>query len=209
MPHWKKCYYCGSPRTIKYGYLKYGHPRWLCKKCGRTFSHNLPKTKIPFDFISFALYYIDGSRKEEKPFKIQDELSDLNKVIRLYSFPSKKDQISLSTLYSWIRKYGDPKTRVSREKANLFFWSVGRLEKINLPSVKKLGNDLLQRMIDKYGYEQAIKIVRNLSKEELKKEGMKEGTTDSPFYRISCRRNLSKLLAHIERLDEETNKLLV
>ena len=207
MPHWKKCYYCRSPRTIKYGYLKYGHPRWLCKKCGRTFSHNLPKTKIPFDFILFALYCIDGSRKEKKSFKIQDELSDLNKVIRLYSFPSKKDQISLSTLYSWIRKYSAPKTREDRKKANLFLWSVG-LEEISLPLVDKLGKNLLQKLVNKYGYKHAFEIVRERSKEELLKEGMEGGTMKSPFYRISCRRNLSKLLAHIERLDEEANKLL-
>lgn len=104
-----ECPYCESKDIIKNGHAPSGKMRWKCNKCKKTFSKDsgkqYPPTSIPFKFIALILH--KRKRKKDSLDKTTEYANIWLNAFKSRQVPiCKKEQVSRSTVYKWIRQYG-------------------------------------------------------------------------------------------------------
>ena len=123
------CPYCQSSSFVKNRKNPSQKPRWKCKNCKRTFSidsgKGYPPTSVPFQFIAFMLYRYNGKGFARHVNLYMVKMLGMKPVDR-------------TTVYSWVRKYGDIyMDLVSPDEANEWFLSQELLKLTKKRRVKK------------------------------------------------------------------------
>lgn len=124
------CPCCGGKEITKNGHFR-GKQRYVCKECQKSFSEEsrrgFPPTTIPFELIAHILY------KRERDIKGNNYRNFprvVNRLLELTILDKKK--VSRSTIYSWIKKYGNSYSDlISDERARDFFFRIIDHERIN------------------------------------------------------------------------------